>query len=158
VLRAFQWTYAAYAAAFCITSLVLFPTIDRWHDLPMLAAQIHSDTEHASLALLNPDETTIAMLDRRLRTSFTVLTPDENSARSVVSAWFAAHGPRARVLVLLPGHARGELTPLLERAHLYHSPDDGIAGALATGGVASIVRRYNLPHGRRYALLAPGHA
>ncbi len=37
VLRGFQWTYAAYAAAFCITSLVLFPTIDRWQDLPLLA-------------------------------------------------------------------------------------------------------------------------
>ena len=80
VLRGFQWTYAAYAAAFCITSLVLFPTIDRWQDLPALAAQIHTDTEHASLALLDPDETTIAMLDRRLRTSFNVLTTDASSA------------------------------------------------------------------------------
>jgi 4-amino-4-deoxy-L-arabinose transferase-like glycosyltransferase len=156
VLRSFQWTYAAYAAAFCITSLVLFPTMDRWHDLPALAAQIHSDTEHASLALLNPDETTIAMLDRRLRTSFTILTTDANSPQNVVSAWFAAQGLPARVLVLLPGHAPGELTPLLERVHLYHPADDGIAGSLAAEGVASIVRRYDLPHGRRYALLASG--
>jgi 4-amino-4-deoxy-L-arabinose transferase-like glycosyltransferase len=156
VLRSFQWTYAAYAAAFCITSLVLFPTLDRWHDLPVLAAQIHSDTEHASLALLNPDETTIAMLDRRLRTSFTVLTTNASTPQNVVSAWFAAQGPRARVLVLLPGHAPGELTPLLERAHLYHPADDGIAGTLAAQGVAAIARRYDLPQGRRYALLAPG--
>lgn len=154
-LRGFQWTYAAYAAAFCISSLVMFPTIDRWQDLPLLAGQIHSDTEQASLALLNPDETTIAMLDRRLRTPFTTLTTDAISPQDVVRDWLAAHGNGARLLVLLPGHAAGELTPLLERARLYRPPNDGIAGALQADGVASIVRRYELPHGRRYALLGP---
>jgi hypothetical protein len=59
------------------------------------------------------------------------------------------------VLVLLPGHATGELTPLLGHMHLDHPAGDGVAGALEAEGVASIVRRYNLPHGRRYALLAP---
>ncbi len=155
VLRGFQWTYAAYAAVFCITSLAAFPMVDRWHDLPLLASRIHSDTGQASLALLNPDETTIAMLDRRLRTSFAVLTTDTSSPQEVVRKWFAAHGNQARVLVLLPGHAPGELTPLLQRARLYHRASDGIAGELQTEGIASIVRRYQLPHGRRYALLGP---
>lgn len=155
VLLGFQWTYAAYAAVFCITSLAMFPTIDRWHDLPLLATRIHSDTEHASLALLNPDETTIAMLDRRLRTSFSVLTTGGDSPRHVVSEWLAAHGNRGRILVLLPGHAPGELTPLLERAHLDRPAGDGVAGQLEAEGVASIVRRYELPHGRRYVLLGP---
>ncbi|HET9106493.1 MAG TPA: glycosyltransferase family 39 protein [Steroidobacteraceae bacterium] len=155
VLRSFQWTFAAYATAFCITALALFPTIDRWQDLPLLARRIRSDTRHESLALLNPDETTVAMLDRRLRTQFTALTTDGGSRRRAVADWFAAHGNRARVLVLLPGHASGELTPLLEWAHLYHPPGDGVAGKLAAEGVAAIVRRYRLPHGRRYALLAP---
>ncbi len=155
VLQGFQWTYAAYAAAFCITSLAVFPTIDRWQDLPLLASRIHLDNEHASLALLNPDETTIAMLDRRWRTPFTVLTTGAKPPQSVVSKWLTAHGSGARVLVLLPGHASGELTPLLERARLYHPPGDGIAGQLAAAGVAAIIRRYQLPQGRRYALLAP---
>jgi len=155
VLRGFQWTYAAYAAVFCITSLAVFPTVDRWQDLPLLAAQIHTDTEHASLALLNPDETTIAMLDRRSGAPFTVLTADTDSAQQVIHEWFAAHGNRARVLVLLPGHASGELTPLLERAHLARPAGDGIAGQLQAAGIASIARRYRLPHGRRYALLGP---
>src|SRR6185437_7370414 len=51
-------------------------------------------------------------------------------------------------------HAAGELTPLLERAHRDGSPGDGMAGELQAEGVALIVRRYELPHGRRYALLA----
>ena len=155
VLRGFQWTYAAYAAVFCVTSLAVFPTIDRWQDLPLLAAQIHSDTEHASLALLNPDETTIAMLDRLSGTPFTVLTTDADSPQHVIHAWFTAQGNRARVLILLPGHAAGELTPLLERAHLARPADDGIAGQLQAAGIASITHRYELPHGRRYALLGP---
>lgn len=154
VLRGFQLTYTAYAAVFCITSLVLFPAVDRWQDLPLLASHIYADTGHARLALLNPDETTIAMLDRRLRTPFTILTADGSSPANAVGGWFRAQGPRARVLVLLPGHAAGELTPLLERAHLYQRLDDGVAGELQANGVASIVRRYQLPHGRRYALLS----
>jgi 4-amino-4-deoxy-L-arabinose transferase-like glycosyltransferase len=154
VLRGFQWTFAAYAAAFCITALAIFPTVDRWQDLPLLAREIHLDTGHESLALLDPDETTIAMLDRRLRTACTALNTDGHPARAVRS-WFAAHGEQARVLVLLPGHAAGELTPLLEELHLYHAPGDGVAGRLATEGIATIVRRYQLPHGRRYALLGP---
>lgn len=155
VLHGFQWSCAAYAAAFCITSIVVFPTIDRWHDLPLLAGQIHLDTEHASLALLNPDETTVAMLDRRWRTPFTALTTEADSPQKVVSRWFAAQGSRARVLVLLPGHAPGEVTPLLQRLHLDRPADGGMAAELAAGGIASIVRYYQLPHGRRYALLAP---
>lgn len=153
VLRSFQWTHAAYAAAFCVTSLAVFPTIDRWHDLPALARQIHADTAHTRLALLDPDETTIAILDRGLRTRFTVLTTD--SPKSAVGDWFTARGAHARVLVLLPGHAPGELTPLLERAHLERRPGDGIAAELEADGIAAIIERYQVPHGRRYALLGP---
>jgi 4-amino-4-deoxy-L-arabinose transferase-like glycosyltransferase len=156
VLRSVQWTYAAYAAAFCVFSLVAFPAIDRWHDLPVLASRIRSDTQHETLALLNPDETTIAMLDLGLRTPFAVLTTGAKSPQKVVREWFAGHDGSARVLVLLPGHAPGELTPLLERAHLARHPGDGLAGELEAEGVASIVMRYELPHGRRYSLLGAG--
>lgn len=127
----------------------------RWHDLPSLATQIQPDAEQASLALLNPDETTIAMLDRRLRISFTVLRTDASSPQKAVRSWFMAQGNRARVLVLLPGHASGELTPLLARVHPSPPAGDGVAGELQTEGIAAIVRRYQLPHGRRYALLGP---
>jgi 4-amino-4-deoxy-L-arabinose transferase-like glycosyltransferase len=151
----FQWTYGAYAAVFCLSSLVVFPAIDRWQDLPLLALQIHSDTAQASLALLNPDETTIAMLDRRLRTPFTVLATDGERPQKAVTRWFVARGSAARVLVLLPGHAPGELTPLLERIHPDRSACEGIATKLQAEGIAAIAARYQLPHGRCYALLAP---
>ena len=153
--RSFLATYIAYTAALCLTALAAFPVVDRWQNLACLAQRIHGDSEHDALALLAPDETTIAMLDRGLRTRFTILTTDSATAQQVVSNWFNTHGLRARVLVLLPGHAPGELTRLLERVHHTPSPGDGIAGRLATQGTASIVRRYELPQGRRYALLGP---
>jgi hypothetical protein len=162
LVGSFAWTYASYVAAVCVTALATFPAIDRSHDLETLARQIKADSEHRELALLDPDETTIAMLDYRLRTPFTALSLDPavagiqaNTPERVVSDWFNTHGSSGRVLVLLPGHARGELTGLLERIHPVKAPDDGIAGTLKSRGVASVLRRYEIPQGRRYALLGP---
>jgi hypothetical protein len=102
------------------------------------------------------------MLDNELRTPFTILTtqaddPGETAKtpQRVVSEWFNTHGAGARVLVLLPGHAPGDLTRLLESFRPGKPPDDGTAGALRSQGVAAVERRYELPQGRRYALLGP---
>lgn len=153
--RSFAWTYTSYAVALCIAALAIFPAVDRWHDLPQLAQRIHADCEHDELALLAPDETTIAMLDHGLRTRFTILLTDGATPEQVVSNWFNTRGSSARVLVLLPGHASGELTRLLDRIHPGREPNDGTAGTLAAQGVASFMHRYDVPHGRRYALLGP---
>jgi hypothetical protein len=60
------------------------------------------------------------------------------------------------VLVLLPGHAPGAVTLWLGR-FLPGAPahGDGVAGALLATGTAALVQRYELPQGRRYALLGP---
>jgi 4-amino-4-deoxy-L-arabinose transferase-like glycosyltransferase len=162
IVASFGWTYTSYVTSVCITALATFPAIDRWHDLASLARQIHTDSEHHALGLLDPDETTIAMMDYRRGIPLTVLTLDpavpqakRNTPERVVSDWFNAHGGTARVLVLLPGHASGELTSLLEHIHPVKAPDDGIAGTLKSLGIASVLRRYEIPQGRRYALLGP---
>jgi 4-amino-4-deoxy-L-arabinose transferase-like glycosyltransferase len=147
------WTYGGYAAAVCCAALAAWPIVDRWQDLPALARRIHADTAYDSLALLDPDETTIAMLDRGLETPTTVLTTGAAVPRQLVSDWLAAHGRTGRVLVLLPGHAPGPLTPWLERFHRSAPADDGVAGRLVASGAAALVARYELPQGRRYALL-----
>jgi len=164
--RSLGWMYTGYAAALCLAALVVLPIIDRWQDLPGLARRIHADTAREPLALLNPDETTVAMLDRGMRTSFTVLdsaraAPTAGSAdgtQRLVADWFKDEGREARVLVLLPGHAAGSVTVWLGR-YLPRAAAvddaDGIAGALIASGVASLVQRYELPQGRRYALLGP---
>jgi len=155
-LRSLVWCYASYAALLCVAACAAFPVIDRWQDLPALSARIHADTAATSLALLDPDETTVAMLDHGFNTSGTVLTSAGSEPRRLVSAWFASHGAAARVLVLLPGHASGPVTELL--AHTSRAPAaaaDGVAAALVAAGAARLARRYELPQGRRYALLAP---
>lgn len=174
VQQSVGWIHAGYAAALCLTALVVLPIIDRWQDLPALAERIHLDTTHERLALLEPDETTIAMLDFRLKTPFTILTAadagaahgaaaprgaaapaPEISTQQLVAGWFRNEGPAARVLVLLPGHAPGPVTPWLERFQRRPADGDGVAGALIAAGAAALVQRYELPHGRRYALLGP---
>jgi 4-amino-4-deoxy-L-arabinose transferase-like glycosyltransferase len=153
--RSVAWTYGAYAAAVCLTALAALPVIDRWQDLPQLARRIHADTQSGALALLDPDETTIAMLDRGLDTRFAILTTGGHATAGAVGGWLASHGASARVLVLLPGHAPGRVTQLLARLHPLSAPGDGVAAHLAAAGAASIVQRYELPQGRRYALLGP---
>ena len=163
VQRSVGWTYAGYAAALTLAALAALPVIDRWQDLPALARRIHADAARDSLALLDADETTIAILDRGLDTPFTLLSSGTDAtraaaadgARHVVGAWLAAHGRDARVLVLLPGHAPGKLSRWLERFHRSAPPGDGVVGRLVASGVAALVQRYELPQGRRYALLGP---
>jgi 4-amino-4-deoxy-L-arabinose transferase len=156
------WSYAGYAGAFCLAALIAMPVIDRWQDLPALARKIHADTLQQPLALLDPDETTIAMLDHGLRTPFTVLTSatvaeagGAITPQERVTSWFQAHGSDARVLVLLPGHAPGPLTNWIARFHAVAPPGDGVAGHLIASGAAALVARYEIPRGRRYALLGP---
>lgn len=95
------------------------------------------------------------MLDHGLATPFAVLASGAAGPRGAVAGWFAMHGPAARVLVLLPGHASGALTEFLARLHPTLAPGDGVAGALTAAGAADLGARYELPQGRRYALLAP---
>ena len=152
VAESLTLTYAAYAAAVCLSALVAFPVIDRWQDLGALARAIRSDTRAQPLALLAPDETTLAMIDHGFSGAYSVLTTDD---RFGVQRWFAAGGAQARILVLLPGHAAGDLARWLSRWHTFPAPGDGTAGALIDAGAARLVQRYELPQGRRYALLGP---
>jgi len=144
--------YTAWAGALCLTALVAFPLIDRGQDLARLARQVHADTREQPLALLAPDETTLAIMDHGYHGSLSVLTGTDARA---VRGWFAARGGAARVLVLLPGHASGPLTPWLAPWRHSSPPNDGLAGELIARREARLVARYELPHGRRYALLGP---
>jgi 4-amino-4-deoxy-L-arabinose transferase len=152
--RTLLWSYAGYVAVICLAARLIVPVVDRWQDLPALAARIHADTAQQPLALLDPDETTIAMLDHG-GAHFTVLASGAATPSATVGAWFASQGPAARVLVLLPGHAGGPVTALLARLlRPAADPGDGAAGSVVAAGAASLALRYELPQGRRYALLA----
>jgi 4-amino-4-deoxy-L-arabinose transferase-like glycosyltransferase len=159
ILRGLAWTYIAYVGAFTLSALAIFPTVDRWQDLPALAQGIHEDSRAGPLALLDPDETTIAILDHRFRTRFASLRSDTGGgADQVVKDWFKVNGKHALVLVKLPGRAPSDITRLLNRLHITRngadlSPGDGLAAQLTDQGIAKVIHRYELPEGRRYALL-----
>jgi 4-amino-4-deoxy-L-arabinose transferase-like glycosyltransferase len=153
LFSALSWIYAAHVAILTLGGMALFPTIDTWQELPTLARHIRVDAGNNPLALLQPDETTIALLDHRWSTQFTVLNTDSDTPAHVVAGWFQTHGSQSHILVKLPGSGSGDVSRFLESFHRVSVPDDGIAAALASTGVAAIVQRYELPQGRRYALL-----
>lgn len=146
-------TYCGYALCLVVSGVVVLPAIDRWQDLGGLAQRIERDAAAGGLGVLNPDETTIAMLDYRTRTAVTALTAPPAEAARVVAAWLHVRGSQARVLVLLPGHAPGAVSVLLSRWWSPAAPGDGIAGDIEAAGSARITARYELPQGRRYALI-----
>jgi hypothetical protein len=146
------YSYGAYASALALSAVIAFPVIDRGQDLGSLAAAVHADMRQQPLALLAPDETTLAIIDHVQAGAFSVLTEVDPAT---VHAWFAARGSGSRILVLLPGHAPGALSHWLARWRPLAEPGNGVAGDLVAAGAAAPARLYQLPQGRRYALLGP---
>jgi 4-amino-4-deoxy-L-arabinose transferase-like glycosyltransferase len=148
-------TVAAFAIATVLCSVSLFPSIDRWQDLSALGRAIHQDSEGKPLAVLQADETTVAMLDDSLRQPPLVVGAHKREASTAVSQWFCEHPADGRLVVMLPGHAPGEVSRLLGRFWRQTSPGDGDAASLERDGRATLLARYELPHGRRYAVMGP---
>ncbi|MEJ0037637.1 MAG: glycosyltransferase family 39 protein [Gammaproteobacteria bacterium] len=148
-------TTAGFAIAMVLGSVAIFPAIDRWQDLPALGRAIHRDHAGKPLALLQPDETTLAMLDDSPRTPPFSLRAKPGVASDAVSRWFCEHPTDGRLLVMLPGHAPGEVSRFLGRWWREKQPGDGDAASLERDGMAKLLLRYELPHGRRYAVMGP---
>ena len=128
--------------------------IDRWQNLANLGAQIKADVAGHPLILLAPDETTRALVDLYVSTQV-ALVPDQNIAGRL--AQLTVRTPQARVLVQIEGRS---FSPLI--AKLNGSFKRRTAGENRTwnpGWLAEVhlrlSRRYELPNGRRYALLEP---
>ncbi|HEY6484697.1 MAG TPA: glycosyltransferase family 39 protein [Steroidobacteraceae bacterium] len=154
LIRALAANYAIYVVSFVLFGLAAFPSIDRWQDLPRVAREIGRDASGHALAVWAPDETTIAMLDHSARIPFSILAPADGSAEAVIDDWFRTHGDGAQVLVRLPGTGRGNLMRVLEDLRGRAQAGDGIAATFVHAHVARITHYYELPQGRRYALLA----
>ncbi len=149
------WSYTGYATAVCLTALLVVPVIDQWQDLGSLARRIRAETDARQLVVLDPDETTLAVLDHGFASPVASLVSDASGKERAVRDWFASRPASARVLVLLPGHAGGKLRRWLAQYHVAAEPGDGGAATLVDAGAARLVHRYELPQGRRYALLGP---
>jgi 4-amino-4-deoxy-L-arabinose transferase-like glycosyltransferase len=151
------WCYLTTIMALTIVMLAAVPVVNRWQDLGEIAVQVKRDAGAQPLAVLHPDETTIAMLDYHVGMQVTELDAADQSASQLIDTWFKAN-PRSHVLVMLPGHAAGEITQWLSRFKPQPVPGDGVIDELLSNRVVMIAAHYELPMGRRYALLvAPLH-
>jgi 4-amino-4-deoxy-L-arabinose transferase-like glycosyltransferase len=154
ILSSLCWSYVVFAFSVSIGVASLMPIVDQSQDLRPLGAAIKRDTVGHSLGLTTPDETTIAMLDYRLRTPFTVMGLDGRDQVLEVKQWLEEHPNDGRVLVKLEGRATGKLTQLLQRMGVKQKPrTDSFLQALEQAKVAELVTIYERPQGRRYALL-----
>ncbi|MEZ5499113.1 MAG: glycosyltransferase family 39 protein [Steroidobacteraceae bacterium] len=154
--RSLALLFAVYGVTLVVGGNLLIERLNPWYDLPQLAKRIDQDVKGHPFALLQPDETTIAMLDFNQATPSQLLEGPADAALAQAERWFADRGPQALLLVKLPGRAQGEVTRLLGEADIaLGQPDDGLANTLVSARVARIAQRYEIPHGRRYALLAP---
>jgi len=146
------WVFIAFLVAFVSNAVVLLPAIDRWQDLSAVVQAADRDAGQRALVLYQPDETTLALLDR--------LTPQRSPALSAFTPDESARVIRDRdavaMLILLRGKADGPLNRRL-RSWGIHVPTASSAGELddlcERLGLHP-VRIYEVPQGRRYALLA----
>jgi 4-amino-4-deoxy-L-arabinose transferase-like glycosyltransferase len=146
------WAYGAYVATVTVGGVALFPQFDLGQNLSALAQTVHRDINGHALALLQPDETTIAMMDHAILTPVTLIDGEGQSTTQMVTQWFDTH-PAGLMLIKLPGHASGPLTQLVNRLRVHKQPGDGLLHTLEQAHAARLVARYELPQGRRYALI-----
>jgi 4-amino-4-deoxy-L-arabinose transferase-like glycosyltransferase len=134
----------------------VFRYADRWQDLATTGHELKADLAGASLILIGPDETTRAWVDEYVRTDVArAPDPQGEAAASRLAEWMMS-GRQSRALLQLPGRA---LTPRLRALAIAFGiePQGSTEPAVPSWLDAAhlrIVKRYELPNGRRYALLA----
>ena len=146
--------FAAFVVALLVAAGALFPAIDRWQDLAAIARKVDRDIGSRSLALYAPDETTVATLDRvlagRRRAAIRArdVTDVETLLRSKDPPLF---------LVQLSGRGRGPVSDRLSTVgvKIPAAAESRDLLELTTCLPLVVKQVYELPQGRRYALLAP---
>jgi 4-amino-4-deoxy-L-arabinose transferase-like glycosyltransferase len=127
-----------------------YRSADRWQDLASVGRELKGDLASAPLILVAPDETTRAWVDQYVDTHV------ERAPVPQVPGWLAG-GRQRRALVQLDGRnlttRLQALAQALGIARLAPAPPAAPAWIAAAG--LHIEKSYELPNGRRYALLAP---
>jgi 4-amino-4-deoxy-L-arabinose transferase-like glycosyltransferase len=135
--QALSRLFLAYSALLIGPVAQIYDRVDGWQNLASIAHAVQHESAGGRLALFKPDETTRAVIDMFGRTSAEVV--DEQSAASV---------PGRFVLYLLPGRGPPR-TAFIAQLLKYKRPATVIVGSPGM----SVVKAYELPNGRRYALL-----
>ncbi|MEJ1966856.1 MAG: glycosyltransferase family 39 protein [Gammaproteobacteria bacterium] len=146
-------SFGAFLFALVATALTIFPAMDRWQDLRSLAKAVERDTRSRPLAIFAADETIVAAMGD----ADAAARPTYQKADSIAaSRALLADSDRTVFLVRLGGVGDG---PVLQRLRSLGmkmktpAPPPSIRELAATLNL-SVEKLYELPQGRRYALLS----
>ncbi len=134
----------------------IYRRVDAWQDLASIGREIERDAAGRTLILVAPDETTRAFIDMFARTSVIVLPGTANAADRLRNEHAAE--PRGIVVAQLAGRSESPgFIALKRRLGLKRRPamasSDQPLPDWAAAARLRIAHRYELPNGRRYALL-----
>ncbi|MEP7245796.1 MAG: hypothetical protein ABI885_19270, partial [Gammaproteobacteria bacterium] len=149
--RAIAATFCAFVLAFFATAVTVFPAMDGWQDLGALVRRIDHDSGDRPLTVYAADETIVAALDRALAGRRIARPADIPSARVL----FQAQSPPV-LLVKLNGVGDGSVLRRLKSlgVKLRPPPEAPVVQDLVIQLGLVVERVYELPQGRRYALLS----
>ncbi len=155
--RALPAIVLAYCCVLAGPVAQIYREADRWQDLGTLGAAVHRDAGDSPLLLLAPDETTRAWVDLFVTpTAERVPGPIDDRSLSRMRAMLA-QAPRSLVLVQLEGRAMTPQAQALARQFglkKLAAPVPGLPAWLAATAPRTL-NVYQLPNGRRYALIQP---
>ena len=138
---------AAYGALLIGPLAAIYGQVDRWQNLQSIALDVRRDTAGRSLVLLAPDETTRAIVDMYASTSVLVVNGPVNQALLDRASALAGASASA-ILAQEPGRTAPR-NPWLAR----HVTVNAARPVWADYPGLRTIKEYELPNGRRYALL-----
>jgi len=148
---------SAYAILLSAAASQAYPRIDRWQDLASVGRALKSDIGADRLVLIAPDETTRAWVDMYTSTEVERLATPANGADLARLRRFAARAPHSRFLLQLGGRRWSPRILALAHRLGIHPASAGRSAepAWLADARLRVLKIYELPYGRRYALLAP---
>ena len=147
----------AYCCLLTVPAAQVYAVADRWQDLGQLGATLRRDLQSAPLVLVAPDETTRAWVDLYVTPTVTLVNSPQGIADGAALVRQLRAGPAPRyLLVQLEGRAlQPRLIGLARSLGLKHVREPpALLPDWMQDPDLSLVHRYELPNGRRYALLA----
>lgn len=140
--------FLAWAALFIAPLSQLYQVADGWQDLPQIARAVAEDSAGRPLLLVAADETTRATIDMYARPEV-ILAPAPTTPETLGQLRDALRSNGSVALTQLPGRMPPRNPQLAVRFRMKAPVDP----AWLAGSDLTVLHRYQLPNGRRYALL-----
>jgi 4-amino-4-deoxy-L-arabinose transferase-like glycosyltransferase len=147
--------FFAYSVLLTVPCAEIYRQVDRWQDLASVGRAIEADAASRPLVLMAPDETTRAFIDLYARSEVGLIKPPVDDGSLGQLRELLLRTPDALVAVQLPGKrltgAASDLAGALDLAAARAALPEAPPWADSLG--LKVAHHYELPNGRRYALL-----